>query len=265
MKQRIAIVQYDIRWCDWESNRGVLADILAANRHIYSGHRLDDVDVVVLPEMFMTGFVVSVDKVAEYAEYAERTLAFMREVAQSLDAAVVGSVVCCDGGEYRNRMYFVKPSGEVEWYDKHHLFSIGGETELFTAGAERKIVEWRGVNYLLEVCYDLRFPVWSRQRGDYDAIIYSALWPKPRRDVWSVLLRARAIGNQSYVIGVNRVGDEPTLSYSGDSVVVDYRGRSVVECGDKECVAIAEIDLLEQRSFKERFDVGRDADNFEIK
>ena len=107
--------------------------------------------------------------------------------------------------------------------------------------------------------------MWSRQRGDYDAIIYSALWPKPRRDVWSVLLRARAIENQSYVIGVNRVGDEPTLSYSGDSVVVDYRGRSVVECGDKECVAIAEIDLLEQRSFKERFDVGRDADNFEIK
>lgn len=257
--QRIAIVQYDIKWCDWQANRNALWSMLVERCHATDRELPNDVDIVVLPEMFMTGFVVDANSVAEYAE---PTLQFMHDIAKCLDAAVVGSVVVRDGAEYRNRMYFVTPTGEVDWYDKRHLFSIGGESQHFTAGSERKVVCWRGVRYLLEVCYDLRFPVWSRQRGDYDVIIYSALWPKPRREVWSTLLRARAIENQAYVIGVNRVGSEPTLEYAGDSVVVDYRGRSMVECGDDVCVRIADINISEQQTFKERFNVWCDADNF---
>lgn len=255
MKQRIAIVQYNIAWCDWQANRVALDGVV---RQLMEN---DGVDVVVLPEMFMTGFVVDAEQVAVYAD---STLEFMHNMARRLDAAVVGSVVERVEGSYRNRMYFVKPSGDVEWYDKRHLFSIGGEAERFTAGNRRRVVEWRGVRYLLEICYDLRFPVWSRQRGDYDAIIYSALWPKPRREVWTTLLRARAIENQAYVVGVNRVGEEPTLEYAGDSMVVDYRGRCVAECGSQACLRIAEIDLEEQQAFRRRFDVGRDADDFEL-
>jgi predicted amidohydrolase len=120
------------------------------------------------------------------------------------------------------------------------------------------------VRYLLEVCYDLRFPVWSRQRGDYDAILYVALWPKPRREVWRTLLRARAIENQAYVVGVNRIGQEPELEYVGDSAVVDYCGREVVDMGATDGVAVAELDVEALQRFKEKFNVAADADEFEI-
>ena len=217
-------------------------------------------DTVVLSEMFQTGFVTDPSIVAD----SGATLEWMQRLSRKLDAAIVGSVIVREGGEYRNRMYFVKPTGEVDWYDKHHLFSIGGEAKQFTAGKERKVVEWRGVRYLLEVCYDLRFPVWSRQRGDYDAIIYSALWPKARREVWRTLLRARAMENQAYVLGVNRIGEEPTLEYSGDSMIVDYRGDVIVDCENNEGVAVADIDIVARDKFAERFNVARDADNFVI-
>jgi predicted amidohydrolase len=153
----------------------------------------------------------------------------------------------------------------VDYYDKWHLFSVGGEAEHYTCGHERQVVEWRGVRYLLAICYDLRFPVWSRQRGDYDAIIYSALWPSPRRAVWQTLLKARAIENQCYVVGVNRIGDEPMLNYAGDSAVVDYRGISIAECQDGECVAYAELDIDKLNSFKIKFNVSADADEFVMK
>ena len=185
-------------------------------------------------------------------------------MAQEKECAMVGSVVVCEGDNYYNRMYFVKPTGEVEWYDKHHLFSVGGESEHFTRGDRRVVVEWRGVRYLLEICYDLRFPVWSRSRGDYDAIIYSALWPKPRREVWRTLLRARAMENQAWVVGVNRIGIEPGLEYSGDSAVIDHLGRVVVDALERECVEVAELDTSEIERFRARFNVSRDADEFEM-
>jgi predicted amidohydrolase len=169
------------------------------------------------------------------------------------------------GEEYRNRLYFVTPTGEVEHYDKWHLFSVGGEVEHYSRGNVRKVVEWRGVRYLLAICYDLRFPVWSRQRGDYDAIIYSALWPSPRRAVWQTLLRARAIENQAYVVGVNRIGNEPTLSYSGDSAVIDYRGVAVAECESREFIAYAELDVDALNRFRVKFNVSADADDFELR
>jgi predicted amidohydrolase len=250
MKHRVAIVQRAIEWQMIEANLATIEDMLCGV----------ECDTVVLSEMFQTGFVTDPSSVAD----SGATLEWMQRLSRKLDAAIVGSVIVREGGEYRNRMYFVKPTGKVEWYDKHHLFSIGGEAKQFTAGTERKVVEWRGVRYLLEVCYDLRFPVWSRQRGDYDAIIYSALWPKARREVWRTLLRARAMENQAYVLGVNRIGEEPALEYSGDSMIVDYRGDVIVDCDSEEVVAVADIDIAARDKFAERFNVARDADNFVI-
>ena len=248
--QRVAIVQRDIVWQSIGEN-------LRALEHLLAGVQAD---VVVLSEMFQTGFVTIPE---DYADDGS-TLNWMKRMAVRLDAAVVGSMIVAKDGKYYNRMYFVKPTGEVEYYDKHHLFSVGGEGERFTAGDRRKVVEWRGVRYLLEVCYDLRFPVWSRQRGDYDAIIYSALWPKPRREVWRTLLRARAMENQAWVVGVNRIGQEPDLEYSGDSMMVDHYGRVVVDMASSEGVAIAEIDIDAVNQFRTKFNVGRDADKFEM-
>jgi len=248
MKSRVAIVQRDIVWCDVERNFQQLETMLADV----------EADVVVLSEMFQTGFVTEPEGVADDG----RTLRWMLGVAKQIDAAIVGSVIVREDGKFFNRLYFVKPTGEVEWYDKHHLFSIGGEADHFARGMERKVVEWRGVRYLLEICYDLRFPVWSRQRGDYDVIIYSALWPKPRREVWRTLLRARAIENQAYVVGVNRIGSEPGLEYVGDSAVIDAYGRTVVDLGDGESVAVAEIDIDALSLFRGRFNVAVDADDF---
>ena len=261
MTQSVAIVQRDIAWSDWRANKEsimVLVEALASE--IREGKR-PKVDVVIFSEMFTTGFVTDPERIADRDG---RNISLMIDIARELDAAVVGSVVVERDKEYRNRMYFITPDAEVRWYDKRHLFSIGGEAEKFTAGDKRTVIEWRGVRYLLEVCYDLRFPVWSRQRGDYDAIIYSALWPKARREVWRTLLRARAMENQAYVFGVNRIGAEPTLEYAGDSMAVDYRGDIMADCGNDSTIAIVEIDLERQTAFKERFDVARDADNFII-
>ena len=261
MTQSVAIVQRDIAWSDWRANKEsimVLVEALASE--IREGKR-PKVDVVIFSEMFTTGFVTDPERIADRDG---RNISLMIDIARELDAAVVGSVVVERDKEYRNRMYFITPDAEVRWYDKRHLFSIGGEAEKFTAGDKRTVIEWRGVRYLLEVCYDLRFPVWSRQRGDYDAIIYSALWPKARREVWRTLLRARAMENQAYVFGVNRIGAEPTLEYAGDSMAVDYRGDVMADCGNDSTIAIVEIDLERQTAFKERFDVARDADNFII-
>lgn len=252
MGHRIAILQRDIVWQDIEAN-------LKAIEHEVEGL---DVDTVVLSEMFTTGFATDPRDVAEQEGGA--TLEWMKSLAHRLDAAVVGSVAVRVGDEYRNRMYFVKPSDEVEYYDKHHLFTIGEEGRFFTAGQSRCVVQWRGVRFLLQVCFDLRFPVWSRQRGDYDAIIYSALWPTPRRDVWQLLLRARAVENQAYVIGVNRTGNEPTLNYSGDSAVVDPYGCEQVKLDDKPGVGVAELNMDALARFREKFNVGRESDMFQI-
>lgn len=251
MKHRVAIVQRDIRWLDTEHNLQALEQMLEGV----------EADVVVLSEMFPTGFATDPREVADSGSVVE----WMVALARKMDSAIVGSVAVEVGEEYRNRMYFVKPTGEVEHYDKHHLFSVGGESKYFTAGAERKVVEWRGVRYLLNICYDLRFPVWCRTEGDYDVLLFSALWPAPRREVWRTLLRARAIENQAYVVGVNRIGEEPGLKYAGDSTVIDYYGRTVADLEAKEGVEVVELDIEGLGAFRSKFNVSADADKFEIK
>ena len=253
MKIRVAICQVDMEWENTARNLKRLEPIVAAA----------DADVVVLPEMFATGFKLRPSCVAEPADGLVVTT--MRRWAAQYGRAVVGSVVVAEQERFRNRMFFVKPSGETAWYDKRHLFRPGGEARDYTPGDRRVIVEYMGFRFLLLVCYDLRFPVWSRCRNDYDAIIYVASWPAGRRDVWRTLLRARAIENQAYVLGVNRTGDDPRLHYSGDSAVIGCKGETLAEAGEGQRLLTARLDMDELRRFREKFPAWRDADDFDLK
>ncbi|MDE7068999.1 MAG: nitrilase family protein [Alistipes sp.] len=221
-----------------------------------------DADLVVLPEMFATGFVTDPARVAQ--PMSGGIVSWMRERAQDAGCALAGSLVVEEGGRYFNRLLFAMPSGGLVCYDKRHLFSIGGEGEAFTPGASRTVVEYGGFLFLLLICYDLRFPVWSRCRGDYDAILCVASWPESRREAWRTLLRARAIENQAYVLGVNRTGSDPTARYSGDSVAVGFMGETFAEADDAECVLQVALDRERLVRFRERFPAWRDADAFSL-
>ena len=217
----------------------------------------------VLPEMFSTGFAT---EPAGFAEDEQgETLHWMRQISHETGAALAGSVVVQSQGHYYNRFYFVCPDQEPVWYDKRHLFAYGGEDKHFTAGTRRVVVTYGGIRFLLQVCYDLRFPVFSRSRGDYDAIIYVANWPEQRQDVWQTLLKARAIENQCYVIGVNRVGSDAACKYIGGSVVIDAYGRTIAQCADgEEGIATVELDMEQLQRFRKKFPVLDDADKFNV-
>ena len=253
MSLSISICQFDMEWEQASRNLAALEPRVAAAAG----------DVVVLPEMFATGFKLHPSAVAETME--GETVAALRRWAADYGKAIAGSVVIGEEGTFRNRMMFVEPSGRITWSDKRHLFRPGGEGRDYTRGARRTIVEYGGVRFLLLVCYDLRFPVWSRCRGDYDAVIYSASWDMRRRDVWCTLLRARAIENQCFVIGVNRIGADPDATYVGDSAVIDFAGRTLADARDSECVLTAALDMDARAAFMERFPAWRDADDFELR
>lgn len=246
---KVTILQRNIEWGNPHIN------VQRADEAI---DRNPGADLYVLPEMFSTGFCTNPEGIAESDGY---TLAWMRNKAASVQAALAGSVATEADGKYYNRFYFVKPDGEVTIYDKKHLFTYGGEHKRFTAGQERIIVEWKGVRILLQICYDLRFPVWARNRGDYDMILYVASWPTPRVSAWSALLVARAIENQCYVAGVNRVGTDPACEYCGGSIIIDPYGKTMVACTmGEECEASAEVDMEKLNAFREKFPVLNDAD-----
>ena len=190
---------------------------------------------------------------------------WMRRTADERGCAIAGSIAVEEKGRYYNRFFFVKPGGQTEWYDKRHLFTYGGEHHTYTPGSQRTVVEWRGMRFLLQVCYDLRFPVWSRNRGDYDVALYVASWPTPRVEAWKALLRARAIENQCYVVAVNRVGEDPSCQYCGGSAVIDPYGKTLAACEDGcacEAEAVIDIDVLED--FRKKFPVLGDADAFRL-
>ena len=247
---KVTILQRNIEWANPALN------IQRADEAI---DRNAGADLYVLPEMFSTGFCTQPEGIAEPSN--SDTLRWMQRKAAETNAAIAGSVAIEEQGKYYNRFYFVKPDGSVAHYDKKHLFTYGGEHLRFTAGDERVIVEWCGVRILLEVCYDLRFPIWARNRGDYDMILYVASWPTPRVAAWSALLVARAIENQCYVAGVNRVGTDPACEYCGGSVIIDPYGKVIATCADNtECEATAEIDMQALEAFREKFPVLKDAD-----
>ena len=250
---RITILQQDIAWGDPKENCSRAENVIRQ----YPGS-----DLYVLPEMFSTGFATKPQGIAERDSYS---LSWMKRTAHDTRAAIAGSIAVEEGGRFYNRFCFVKPDGSVAIYDKHHLFTYGGEDKEFTAGGERVVVEWKGFRILLEICYDLRFPVWSRNRGDYDLIIYVASWPTTRQSAWDALLRARAIENQCFLVGVNRVGKDPACEYAGGSVVLDAFGETIAACEKgKECTATAEINMDTLLAFREKFPVLNDADDFSI-
>ena len=249
----IAAIQYDVVWADPEANLQRLSRMM---------DETEKADIYVLPEMFSTGFAVSPEGIAETCN---TSLDWMREMARVKDAAICGSVAFRENGHYYNRFYFVTPDGTNESYDKRHLFSYGGEHLRYKAGKNRVVVMWKGVRMLLQTCYDLRFPVFSRNRNDYDLALYVASWPDRRHEVWTTLLRARAIENQCYVVGVNRVGDDPTCHYIGGSAIIDPYGRYLSQCTDeKEGVCMANVDIDVLKAFRSKFPVLDDADRFNI-
>ena len=239
----------------------------AANRH-QLGSQLDAVDsqadLYVLPEMFNTGFTQYPDQVAE-PENGE-TVQWMAATARRLGGAICGSIpVRTSDNRFFNRFVLAAPDGDMLWYDKRHRFGLGGETRQYSAGPVRKVFQYRGWRILPQVCYDLRFPVFSRNTDDYDLAIYVANWPAPRRNAWSQLLIARAVENQCYVVGVNRIGsDANDIEYRGDSVVVDYQGHCVCASGQSQGYTRAELNRGAMLEFREKFPFLLDRDSFTL-
>lgn len=255
---KVAAIQADLAWCDQESNR------------VNLWKQMKDAgqcDLYVLPEMFSTGFCTNDKSMAEplNADGTCASLDWMIKCSNELDAAIVGSIALSTREGCKNRLYFVRPDGSFEYYDKRHLFSYGGEDGLFSAGKERVIVEYNGWRFLLAVCYDLRFPKWLRNgldtngKPEYDAMLIVASWPEKRRYAWDILIRARAIENQAYVVAVNRVGDDPSCHYSGGSAIIDFAGNTIAS-SDKQSVLQGELDKEELNAFREHFPFLVDAD-----
>jgi predicted amidohydrolase len=221
-------------------------------------------DIIILTEMFSTGFSMKPELFAENIN--GKTVTWLCKKAKTTDSAIVASVMLEDDGKYYNREFFVYPDGKYVYYDKRHLFSYGGEDKKFTAGKSLLVVEYLGWKICPLVCYDLRFPVWSRNVCNYDLLIYIASWPCVRQNVWSVLPVARAMENQCYVAAVNRVGSDKTGNYSGESKVVNQFGETLAQSDfNKECLTFCEISLSELLAQRKEFPFLNDADTFSIK
>ncbi len=225
-------------------------------------------DLVVLPELFTTGFVNDRDKAMELAERnIDETLSAIHRLASDYQCAIAGSFLAHTAGQLYNRAFFVEPSGEETFYDKRHLFTFGGEDKVFKQGHSLSpIIRFRGFNIKMVVCYDLRFPVFCRNvKNDYDVLLVVANWPKARENAWRQLLYARAIENEAYVLGLNRCGtDNEGLEYSeGSSLVIDFKGKLITERGASPVIA-ADLSLPALNRFREKFPVWQDADDFKM-
>jgi len=213
---QIALIQADLVWENPQKNRAKFTQSIASIT--------DHVDLIILPEMFSTGFTMNAEEVAE--SMSGETVSWMKAMAKKTDTAITGSLVIKEDDKFYNRMIFVDPSGDIKVYNKRHTFTLVGEDKVYTAGTEKLIVNYKGWRICPLVCYDLRFPVWARNTEDYDVLIYVANWPSPRVLAWDALLQARAIENMSYCVGVNRVGiDGVKSTYSGHSAVYDVLGK----------------------------------------
>lgn len=226
--------------------------------------QLDQPQLVVLPEMFTTGFSMLPEGVAESAVDGFG-LEWMKTTATEKGIHLMGSIAVEEGGKYYNRLYHVSPEAEVTHYDKRHLFRMGGEDEHYHEGDSRVIVNINGWRICLQVCYDLRFPVFARNRQDYDVLVYVANWPTPRKNAWNILLHARAIENQCYVVGVNRIGDDKNgLLFEGGSLIIDPKGHDLARLDNEDTTATAELTMEPLQQFREQFPVGKDADDFTL-
>lgn len=226
--------------------------------------RIDQaVDLILLPEMFTTGFTMQPEKVAETMD--GKTVQWLQKTASECEAAISGSVVIKENGKYFNRLFFVRPDGNIEHYDKRHTFTLAGEDKVYTAGMKQLLVQYKGWRIFPLICYDLRFPVWSRNTVDYDLVFYVANWPKPRIAAWDTLLKARAIENMSYSIGVNRIGKDPKNTYNGHSAAYDALGQTISTIApDKDSVEVITLVKNHLATTRKKFRFLEDGDEFII-
>jgi predicted amidohydrolase len=251
------MIQSHIIWEDRDENLGYYGELLRRVK--------GKTDVAVLPETFTTGFSMNVEKLADTMD--GKTVSTIKGWAEKYKLAVAGSFIAKENGNCYNRAFFITPEGEAFYYDKRHLFRMGEEDKHFTAGANRTVASYKGWNICLQVCYDLRFPAWSRNiNNGYDLLIYVANWPETRKKVWRSLLQARAIENMAYVCGVNRVGiDGKGFIYRGDSMVYAPKGKKLADAGKREeIIRTCVLSKEELTDLRAKFPVWEDADTFTI-
>lgn len=252
---KVAIVQTSLAWENPIENRSHLAQKITGF--------MEDVDLIVLPEMFSSGFTMNPKKVSETME--GETILWLQHLATAKDCAIAGSLVIAEKDKFYNRLVFVFPNGEVQTYDKRHLFTLAGEDKVYQSGTKKLIVEYRGFKICPMICYDLRFPVFARNIENYDLLLYVANWPKTRINAWDILLKARAVENMCYTIGVNRIGtDNNNLEYNGHSQAVDFLGNYLV--GPQETDGVFIFDLHKEKLLETRSNLGflNDKDNFKL-
>ena len=253
---KISVIQPNITW---ENKSGNFQNLYGLISSLFN-----KTDIIILPEMFNTGFSMNPEQFAESPE--AETFEWMKSTAKIGNFGVCGSYMVKEKGKFFNRCVFVSPQEEIWYYDKRHLFSMGDEDKYFSAGKSRLVFTFRGVRISPYVCYDLRFPVWSRNHNDYDLAVYVANWPEARINVWNTLLQARAIENQCFVAGSNRTGtDGNGIQYCGGSAIIGPRGEVIALAGNNvECSVSADLSLPELSESRKMFPVTRDADNFTI-
>ncbi len=254
---KIALIQSNLVWENPTQNRmNFSKKIKDINEHI---------DLIVLPEMFTSGFTMNPKTVAESMQ--GETIKWMKSITKKSNAAIVGSIVIKESDNYYNRLLFVTPNGEIETYNKRHTFTLAGEDKVYKAGTEKLIVNYKGWKICPLICYDLRFPVWARNTTDYDILLYVANWPKVRISAWDALLKARAIENMSYCVGVNRVGlDGNNFEYSGSSAVYDVLGEKISKIElYKEQTEIIILDKNLIKKYREKLQFLNDKDDFNLK
>jgi predicted amidohydrolase len=254
----VSFLQTALHWHDAAANRAAIGQQLA--------RLAQPTDLIVLPEMFTTGFSMEAPGQAE--PMSGPTVAWLREQAAAHDAVVTGSLIIEENGSYFNRLLWVRPDGSLRHYDKRHLFTLAGEQHTYTPGQARLVEDWRGWRICPLVCYDLRFPVWSRNQpaAPYDLLLYVANWPAVRRTAWMTLLRARAIENVACALGVNRIGQDALgHDYSGDSALLDARGSYLVEAHAEAGLFTHTLKRDELDDFRARFTALNDGDAFELR
>ena len=253
---KTALIQTDIVWENPTENRKILENKINSITQ--------DIDLIILPEMFTSGFTMQPKSVSETMN--GETISWLKEIAKTKNCAITGSLVIAENNNFYNRMVFVFPDGEIQHYDKKHLFTLAGEDKIYTSGKEKVIVNYNDWKICLQVCYDLRFPVFSRNTENYDLLIYVASWPKPRINAWDILLKARAVENLSYAIGVNRIGaDNNNFEYIGHSQIVDELGNFIIEPTENEGVFIADLDKNKMLETRNKLNFLNDKDVFEVK
>jgi len=222
------------------------------------------VDLIVLPEMFSSGFTMNPKDVAETMQGT--TIVWMQSMAKAKNSAIAASLIIKENDNFYNRLVFIFPSGEIQFYDKRHLFTLAGEEKVYTSGKEKLIINYLGFKICPLVCYDLRFPVFARNVEDYDLLIYVANWPKTRVNAWDILLKARSVENMCYTIGVNRTGfDNNNFEYNGHSQAVDYLGNYILEPQENEGVFIVELNKEKLIETRNKLGFLNDRDSFELK